>query len=226
MIPDNFWAIVGELSAYTVFPALVAHVGMYFVKRHIANKRAIKQYIEMCIRNNIGDYCVTPNCKSCTRLAKHHMKQSGDTDVVKTVMSDVASEIDSQIESLAEEPKVEPLKPAHTAMFKILKKKRDVCELYMAEPHLLTDYNKTHKTVKFELGQSMTELSNTKHTVLRATWHNILQVITVYPPTKHRKNWYISVQKYDEEGNKNDLEKVYLNKGSTFVYGYDIEVEK
>ena len=40
------------------------------------------------------------------------------------------------------------------------------------------------------------------------------------------KNWYISVQKYDEEGNKTDLEKVYLNKGSTFVYGYDIEVEK
>ena len=222
MIPDNFWAIVGELSAYTVFPALVAHVGMYFVKRHIANKRAIKQYIEMCIRNNIGDYCVTPNCKSCTRLAKHDMKQSGDTDVIKTVMSDVASEIDS----LAEEPKVEPLKPGHTVVFRVAKGKKIACRLISSALMLSEDYNEKHKTIRFDLGQGSTDLPNTKRTVFKARWHGNLQVITVYPPTKHRKNWYISVQKYDEEGNKNDLEKVYLNKGSTFVYGYDIEVEK
>ena len=109
-----------SIIIFILLITLFTHVIMSFVKRHIANKRAIKQYIEMCIRNNIGDYCVTPNCKTCTRLAKHNLKQSGDTDVIKTVMSDVASEIDSQIESLAEEPKVEPLKfgPAHTVMFK------------------------------------------------------------------------------------------------------------
>ena len=221
----SLFALIGEASIYTVFPGLAAHGIMYFIKRHIANKRAIKQYIEMCIRNNIGDYCVTPNCRSCTRLAKHYMKQSGDTDVIKTVMSDVASEIDSQIESLAEEPKVEPLKPAYTVMFRVLKGKQDACELYHS--FLAPQYNgKKYKTDRLSMSHMTRILSNTKLTIFRAKWQKKLQILTVYPPTKTRKNWYISVQKYDEEGNKTDLDKAHLNKGSTFVYGYDIEVKK
>ena len=215
MIPDNFWAIVGELSAYTVFPALTTYIFMHFVTGYMARCAAIRAYKDMAFRKEFGD---TAEAKPPVKL---------DVDLLTAATQAEQDMIDAGI-TFEGAPLIETtgFGPGHTAMFKILKKKRDVCELYMAEPHLLTDYNKTHKTVKFELGQSMTELSNTKHTVLHATWHNMLQVITVYPPTKHRKNWYISVQKYDEEGNKNDLEKVYLNKGSTFVYGYDIEVKK
>ena len=218
MIPDNFWAIVGELSAYTVFPALTTYIFMHFVTGYFGRLAATRRYLELIN----GPATAVDHLES--RIQKSPIKLDGEPAVLLKARQDM---IDAGI-TFEGTPLIETtgFGPAHTVMFKILKKKRDVCELYMAEPHLLTDYNKTHKTVKFELGQSMTELSNTKHTVLHATWHNMLQVITVYPPTKHRKNWYISVQKYDEEGNKNDLEKVYLNKGSTFVYGYDIEVEK
>ena len=116
--------------------------------------------------------------------------------------------------------------PGHTVVFRVAKGKKIACRLISSALMLSEDYNEKHKTIRFDLGQGSTDLPNTKRTVFKARWHGNLQVITVYPPTKHRKNWYISVQKYDEEGNKNDLEKAYLNKGSTFVYGYDIEVEK
>ena len=47
MIPDNFWAIVGELSAYTVFPALTTYIFMHFVTGYFGRLAAVRRYLEI-----------------------------------------------------------------------------------------------------------------------------------------------------------------------------------
>ena len=211
MIPDNFWAIVGELSAYTVFPALTTYIFMHFVTGYFGRLAAVRRYLE------IIDGAATTETKPPMRL-------EGDPATLLKAKQDM---IDAGI-TFEGAPLIETtgFGPGHTVVFRVAKGKKIACRLISSALMLSEDYNEKHKTIRFDLGQGSTDLPNTKRTVFKARWHGNLQVITVYPPTKHRKNWYISVQKYDEEGNKNDLEKVYLNKGSTFVYGYDIEVEK
>ena len=210
MIPDNFWAIVGELSAYTVFPALTTYIFMHFVTGYFGRLAAVRRYLE------IIDGAATTETKPPMRL-------EGDPATLLKAKQDM---IDAGI-TFEGKPLIETtgFGPAHTVMFRVPKGKRNVCELYHSL--MVPQYNgKKYKTIRLNMSHTIMSLDATKHTIFTAKYQKKLQILTVYPPTKHRKNWYISVQKYDEEDQKNDLEKVYLNKGSTFVYGYDIEVEK
>ena len=111
--------------------------------------------------------------------------------------------------------------PRYCVVFRIPKQKIDACHIFMPNIETLQYHNKKYKTNRLDLSESYYELPNTKQSIINAIFDDKLQIINVYPPTKHRKSWYISVQKYDEEGQKNDLEKVYLNKGDSFKFGYD-----
>ena len=217
MIPDNFWAIVGELSAYTVFPALTTYIFMHFVTGYFGRLAATKRYLELI------NSTATAVDHFESRIQKIPMKLDGDHTVLLNARQDM---IDAGI-TFEGKPLIETtgFGPAHTVMFRVPKGKRNVCELYHSL--MVPQYNgKKYKTIRLNMSHVITSLDATKHTIFTAKYQKKLQILTVYPPTKTRKNWYISVQKYDEEDQKNALEKVYLNKGSTFVYGYDIEVKK
>ena len=217
MIPDNFWAIVGELSAYTVFPALTTYIFMHFVTGYFGRLAAVRRYLELI------NSTATAVDHFESRIQKIPMKLDGDHTVLLNARQDM---IDAGI-TFEGAPLIETtgFGPAHTVMFRVPKGKRNVCELYHSL--MVPQYNgKKYKTIRLNMSHVITSLDATKHTIFTAKYQKKLQILTVYPPTKTRKDWYISVQKYDEEDQKNALEKVYLNKGSTFVYGYDIEVKK
>ena len=217
----SLFALIGEASLYTVFPGLITYGIMYFVKRHIAHVRAQRRYGELI--DNVAKATGLKHGMAIVSEVETRIELDGDPAALLKARQDM---IDAGI-TFEGKPLIETtgFGPAHTVMFRVLKGKRNVCELYHSTM-IQQDPGKKYKTGRFTMSRIIMSLDATKHTIFTAKYQKKLQILTVYPPTKTRKDWYISVQKYDEEGNKTDLEKAHLNKGSTFVYGYDIEVEK
>ena len=218
----SLFALIGEASIYTVFPGLAAHGIMYFVKRHIITNRAQREYQGLI--ENVAKAVGLKHGMAIMTEAKPPVKL--DVDLLTAATQAEQDMIDAGI-TFEDKPLIETtgFGPAHTVMFRVPKGKRNVCELYHS--FLAPQYNgKKYKTNRLSMSHIIMSLDATKHTIFTAKYQKKLQILTVYPPTKTRKDWYISVQKHDEEGNKTDLDKAHLNKGSTFVYGYDIEVKK
>ena len=202
-----------SIIIFILLITLFTHVIMSFVKSHIATICAQRRYREL-----IDNAAKAAGLKSGTakfQLVEQPVAMSTEEkpftviplpnpDVDHAVLLNARQDmIDAGI-TFEGKPLIETtgFGPAHTVMFRVPKGKRNVCELYHSL--MVPQYNgKKYKTIRLNMSHVITSLDATKHTIFTAKYQKKLQILTVYPPTKTRKDWYISVQKYDEEGNKN-----------------------
>ena len=200
---------------------------MYFIKRHIAHVRAQRRYRELI--DNAAKATGLKHGMAIVSEVETRIELDGDPAALLKARQDM---IDAGI-TFEGKPLIETtgFGPAHTVMFRVPKGKLNgMSHLHanhgtMIQAKVLARNTKPIGLVCGHRDHHVFGCTRQAY-YLYSQYQKKLQILTVYPPTKTRKDWYISVQKYDEEGNKTDLDKAHLNKGSTFVYGYDIEVKK